>query len=288
VKVSTKVMFILALVTSISIKFGCTEDAPTSTNQEPEKGSVYINSNPTGAEIFLQDITTGKITPDSIINLTPNSYDLRIRLNEYADSTLLVIVNAGLITTVDVDLTGTLSVGSNPSGAEIFLNSITTGRTTPATIDSLFPGLYEVTLKLEYFMDTTITVPVRSGNQGLFISYSTSDGKITGVGSLPPGVVGSPEDTQVALYLSVEDWLYDRIFIFTICDGNGNYTLNNITPGIYYMDAWKDNDNNGIWGSSGDYIWLNGTGTYPNYILEPFQVAFGSIITINFELFVIP
>jgi hypothetical protein len=280
-----------AVIVSIFLfffNFGCTEESPTGTNLDTEKGSIYVNSNPTGAEIFLQGSTTGKITPDSITNLAPNSYDLRIRLNDYADSSLVVNVKAGLKTTIDIDLTGTLSVESNPSGAEIFLNSISTGRTTPATIDSLFPDIYEVTLKLEYFIDTSITVPVRPGNQGLFISYSLDDGKIKGAASLPPGVVGSPENTEVAIYLSVEDWLYDRIFAFTDCDAGGNYTLDNVTPGVYYMDAWKDNDNNEIWGSSGDYIWLNGTGTYPNYTLEPLQVAFASTITINFELFVIP
>jgi hypothetical protein len=269
-------------------KFGCTEETPTTANSEPEKGLIYINSNPSGAEIFLQGTSTGKFTPDSIINLAPNSYDIRIRLSEYADSSFEVNVNAGLKTTVDIDLTGTLSIGSNPSGAEIYLNSITTGRTTPATFDSLFPDIYEVTLKLEYFMDTSITVPVRSGNQGIFITYSLEDGKIVGVGSLPPGVVGSPEDTKIALYLSIDDWLYNRVFASTTCDGSGNYALENVTPGVYYMDAWKDNDNNGIWGSSGDYIWLHGTGIYPNYTLVPIQVAFGTIITIDFELFVIP
>jgi hypothetical protein len=283
-----KYFVVIVAIFLLLFKFGCTEEPPTNANIEPEKGLIYVNSNPPGAEIFLQGNVTGKITPDSIINLAPDSYDLRIRLNEYADSSLVVNVKEGLKTTVDIDLTGTLSIGSNPSGAEIFLNSITTGRTTPATFDSLFPDIYEVTLKLEYFMDTSITVPVRSGNQGLFISYSLADGKITGVGSLPPGVVGSPEDTQVALYLSIDDWLYDRIFVFTTCDGSGNYTLDNVTPGIYYMDAWKDNDNNEIWGSSGDYIWLHGTGIYPNYTLVPIQVAFGAIITIDFELFVIP
>jgi hypothetical protein len=280
--------FAVLAIFLLLFKFGCTDEAPTNSNSKPKMGLIFVDSNPIGAEIFFQGNSTGKITPDSIINLTPDSYDLRIRLNEYADSSFVVNVNADLRTTVNIDLTGALSVGSSPSGAEIFLNNITTERTTPATLDSLFPGLYEVTLKLEYFMDTTITLPVRSGNQGLFISYSTSDGKVTGVGSLPTGVIGNPENTQVALYLSIEDWLYDRIFISTKCDASGNYTLDYVAPGVYYMDAWKDNDNNGIWGTSGDYIWLNGTGTYPNYILEPLQVTFGSIITLNFELFVIP
>ncbi|MCW8804835.1 MAG: PEGA domain-containing protein [Ignavibacteriaceae bacterium] len=269
-------------------KFGCTDEPPTTTNLEPVKGLIYINSNPSGAEIFLQGTSTGKFTPDSIINLAPNSYDIRIRLNDYADSSFEVSVNAGLKTTVDIDLTGTLSIGSTPSGAEIYLNGITTGRTTPVTFDSLFPDIYEVTLKLEYFMDTSITVPVRSGDQGIFITYSLEDGKIVGVGSLPPGIVGSPEDTKVALYLSIDDWLYGRVFASTTCDGSGNYVLDNVTPGVYYMDAWKDNDNNGIWGSSGDYIWLQGTGIYPNYKLIPIQIAFGAVITIDFELFVVP
>lgn len=111
---------------------------------------------------------------------------------------------------------------------------------------------------------------------------------ISGVGSLPPGVAGSIQNTRVALYISVDDWNFDRTFQFTACDASGNYTLSNTTPGVYYMDGWKDNDNNRVWGSTGDYVWVNGSGAFPNYTLAPLQFAAGQTTTVNFEIFLVP
>jgi hypothetical protein len=53
------------------------------------------------------------------------------------------------------------------------------------------------------------------------------------------------------------------------------------------MDAWKDNDNNQVWGSSGDYVWVNGSGVYPNYTLAPIQFPAGTT-AVNFQVFVVP
>ena len=110
---------------------------------------------------------------------------------------------------------------------------------------------------------------------------------ISGVGSLPAGVAGSIQNTRVALYISVDDWNFDRTFKFTACDGSGNYTMTDVVPGVFYMDAWKDNDNNGFWGSPGDYVWINGSGVYPNYTLAPIQFPAGTT-TVNFEIFLVP
>jgi hypothetical protein len=110
----------------------------------------------------------------------------------------------------------------------------------------------------------------------------------SGTGSLPPGVNGLIQNTRVALYVSVDDWNFDRTFAFTACDANGVYTLSNLTPGVYYMDAWKDNDNDRVWGSSGDYVWINGSGVYPNYTLAPLQFPAGQTTTVNFQIFLVP
>jgi len=110
---------------------------------------------------------------------------------------------------------------------------------------------------------------------------------ITGVGSLPAGVAGTIQNTRVALYISVDDWNFDRTFSFVACDGSGNYSLTGIVPGVFYMDAWKDNDNDRIWGSSGDYVWINGSGVYPNYTLAPIQFPAGTT-SINFVIFLVP
>ncbi len=112
-------------------------------------------------------------------------------------------------------------------------------------------------------------------------------GTISGRASLPPILFGDVTGTRVALYLNVDDWENDRSFQFTACDGSGNYTISGVIPGAYYMDAWKDNDNDGNWGTSGDYVWVNGSLGFPNYTLDPIQFPAGWT-AVNFELLVVP
>jgi hypothetical protein len=110
---------------------------------------------------------------------------------------------------------------------------------------------------------------------------------VTGTGSLPPGVAGSIANTRVALYTDLNNWNFDVTFKFGACDANGNYTLADFNPGNYFMDAWKDNDNNSVWGSSGDYVWVFGSGSYPNYTLSEKSFTLGSNSQ-NFEIFLVP
>jgi hypothetical protein len=110
----------------------------------------------------------------------------------------------------------------------------------------------------------------------------------TGVGSLPPGVSGAIGNTRVALYTDLNNWNLDITFAFTACDASGNYSIGNFVPGNYFMDAWKDNDNNGAWGSSGDYVWVFGSGSYPNYTLSEKSFPAGTPVVTNFEVFIVP
>ena len=110
---------------------------------------------------------------------------------------------------------------------------------------------------------------------------------LTGVGSLPTGVVGEIQNTRVALFTSIENWNLDNPIALTACDGSGNYNTGGLLFGLYYMDAWKDNDNDGIWGSPGDYIWVYGSEVWPNTTLDTIQIVTVQK-TVNFELFVVP
>lgn len=112
-------------------------------------------------------------------------------------------------------------------------------------------------------------------------------GTISGRITLPPGAAGDINNTRVAIYSSFEDWLNDRVLKFTTTNSSGNYTLSNITPGTYYMDAWKDNNNNTLF-DSGDFWGVYGSGSYPNYQVSPFSVAAGQTTSINFQIFIIP
>jgi hypothetical protein len=110
----------------------------------------------------------------------------------------------------------------------------------------------------------------------------------SGTGSLPPGVNGAIGNTRVALYTDLNNWNLDITFAFTACDASGNYTISGFVPGNYFMDAWKDNDNNGVWGSSLDYVWIYGSGSYPNYTLAERGFPAGNPVVTNFEVFIVP
>jgi hypothetical protein len=59
---------------------------------------------------------------------------------------------------------GNIYVTSNPAGAEIWLDGTNTSKTTPDTIKNVDEGTHNVTLKLQDYSDTTISVGV-SGDQ---------------------------------------------------------------------------------------------------------------------------
>lgn len=59
---------------------------------------------------------------------------------------------------------GNLFVSSVPSGAQIWIDGVNSSKVTPDTIKNLDPKVYQVTLKLENYFDSTFSVSV-SGNQ---------------------------------------------------------------------------------------------------------------------------
>jgi len=115
----------------------------------------------------------------------------------------------------------------------------------------------------------------------------TTTGTIGGIISLPVGAGGDITNTRVATYQSFDDWLFDRVLTAVATDGGGNYTFPNVTPSTYYLDAWKDNNNDQLF-NSGDFWGVYGSGVYPNYQPSPFSVAAGQNTNITATIFVIP
>lgn len=143
--------FILLLsISLLLIIISCNEE--TVVQNPTQTGSIFIDSNPQRAMIFLLGTNTNKLTPDSILNLESGDYELTLKLDGYADTTVVVNVKNGLRTTVFIDFdltTGILIVKSYPAGAQIFLNSSLTNYITPDTIYSLISGNYSVSLSRE-------------------------------------------------------------------------------------------------------------------------------------------
>ncbi|MBS4034107.1 MAG: PEGA domain-containing protein [Ignavibacterium sp.] len=86
--------------------------------------------------------------------------------------TLFLIVGLTLVScdstddpiTPTPDPKGNIFVSSVPSGAQIWINGVNSNKVTPDTVLNLDPAVYNVTLKLQDYNDTTFAVSV-SGNQ---------------------------------------------------------------------------------------------------------------------------
>ncbi len=110
------------------------------------------------------------------------------------------------------------------------------------------------------------------------VSNPTQTG-ITGTGSLQIGQAGNVGNARVAYYANLNDWANDLAIAFVALQGEGptgTFTLNEVPPGTYYLDIWKDMDNNGVI-DGGDFFGWYGNGVYPNGSLTPFAVVQGQM-----------
>ncbi len=160
-----KKKLLIAILLLIGISFIACDDA---TNPIEEKGTINITSTPTGAQIWLDGDSTGQVTP-ATIEATAGFHDITLKLAGYSDILLNhVSVTAGKETLITEGTTfkklGSLTIESEPAGAEIWLNGSNTGEITPATIGSLQSGSYEIKLNLPGLGDSTLAaVTVNDG-----------------------------------------------------------------------------------------------------------------------------
>lgn len=103
------------------------------TKELPPFGDLRIESNPSGATIFLDDREWERKTPTQIPHLhSDQSYKLRLSLEGYLDNEQLVELEKAEQKTVRVDLVpsyASLHVTSTPSGATVFLDDQEVGKT---------------------------------------------------------------------------------------------------------------------------------------------------------------
>jgi hypothetical protein len=128
-----------------------------------------------------------------------------------------------------------------------------------------------------------------TGSGNLTVTPAAVVTRVTGRASFPAGVNSNLNNAQVALYTSIANWnAYSPIKFVAIMESGANvsYTINDINPGNYYLDVWKDNDNNNVW-SVGDFVGWYGSGALAAPALTEFQIAAGQTITINVNMAVI-
>lgn len=149
-------------------------------------GSLYVDSSPRGASIYLDDSYEGE-TPRRIDFIPVGIHTLRLSKDGYRDYIQQVRIDANQTTNVLINLIAEttrhkLNVNSTPSGARLYVDGIFRGTTPLFTF--VTPGYHTVKLELEGYLDYQDSIRVTSDTT-LNISLQRAEGALV-VFSEPP------------------------------------------------------------------------------------------------------
>jgi hypothetical protein len=100
-----------------------------------DPGSVYLTSNPAGAQIWLNGTNTSLVTPDTVTGVDEGVYNITLKLTDYQDTTfsvsvtageMSIVTNVGLVSNIYTTLYGPVRIyetlgttASEPSGLDL-------------------------------------------------------------------------------------------------------------------------------------------------------------------------
>ncbi len=140
----------------------------------------------------------------------------------------------------------------------------------------------------------SVNVTVSDGKGGTATSFGSltvlpAVTQVTGTASFPAGVTGDLVNAKVSLYTSYDNWLYNQPIKYAAVTGSGasvTFTIPGVNPGNYYLDIWKDIDNDAGW-SSGDYVGWYGSGGLGSPVLTEFQISQGETFNCHVNMYLI-
>lgn len=125
---------------------------------------IVLDSYPSGAKIFLNNVNTNKITPDSLLNLDYGSHTIKFELANHYDTLFSISVENENRLVYSIEMwptnTGNLVITSTPPAAQIFLDNLFMNKITPDTLKYISAGPHTITLRKETLPDTTFTTDI--------------------------------------------------------------------------------------------------------------------------------
>jgi archaellum component FlaG (FlaF/FlaG flagellin family) len=118
------------------------------------EGSISITSEPSGASVYLDGTHMGK-TPISLDDVVSGSHTIKLTKPGYNSKTLTLSLSSGGVENIREllePLTGSISVSSDPCGANIYLDGAYKG-TTPKTISGVLIGSHTIRLEKNDYKD---------------------------------------------------------------------------------------------------------------------------------------
>lgn len=125
------------------------------------------------------------------------------------------------------------------------------------------------------------------GTAALTVNEVSNTTRVSGTAKFPAGTSGDLSNAKVSVYTSWENWNANQPIKHAAVTGSGSsvtFSLD-IEPGNYYLDIWKDNDNNGTW-SFGDFVGWYGSGGLGSPALTEFQISQGQTMSMNIDMYI--
>lgn len=183
-------------------------------------GRVFVDSDPQGAGIMLDHGSTQKSTPDTLDSVAVGTHVISVEKEGYRPSPELDTVDVveDSLITVDFALTerlGDVFVNSNIGGADIILDHVPTGKTTPDTVFDLMVGNHVVSVAksgysafpdsavVEVLESSVVTVNfvLAQNTGGLFVNSTPQGAEIylnhENSGEVTPNLFSLPEGDYV-------------------------------------------------------------------------------------------
>jgi len=152
--------------TALLVKTGDVQDQKI--RLESLAKGIFITSKPPGADVFINGAKQSGQTPVTL-PLAPGQYNLVLRLPGYEAYAGGIQVKDNIQTQLDATLNeksathvAWAQVNTNPKGAEIFVDGVSTGQFTPGRVQ-IPSGLHNVTLRLNGYQQAKRTVQVSEG-----------------------------------------------------------------------------------------------------------------------------
>jgi len=221
---------------AVNVYSGQTAYISATLSTEVTVGSLSVDSYPTGASVYVDGAYRG-VTPTVVGNLIKGTHPVTLVKAGYFDWENKVTIYAGQTTyltpTLDPNpaaMYGSVSIVSNPSGADVYASGVYIGRTTsgyPLIYNQVRPGTYTVVLKKEGYQDFQRTQTVVAGqNYELVCNLVPVPNPTTG----SIAVISSPYGAQV--------------YINNVFRGLSPLTLDGFNPGAYSvlvrLNGYKD------------------------------------------------
>ncbi len=165
------ILFLLLVFTFL----GCDKEVSRSpVEADAPKGFIYVDSNPRGFTIFMNDRNTGRLTPDSISYIEAGEYEITLKKKYFKDTSVVVSLGENQKQNLSIDIMsnpsmyGKLNLTTVPVGASIIFNDSLLNQVTPITLQNLWPGLYYVRFSFFNYRDKLIPVIVESNKSNSY------------------------------------------------------------------------------------------------------------------------